>query len=76
MSLSVPGDLSVVGFDDLEIAAHLSPPLTTMRVPTEQVGRLTAEHLIAKLEGAPVASAIELEASLIVRNSVSAPRDG
>jgi len=76
MGLAVPGDLSVVGFDDLEIAAHLSPPLTTMRVPTEQVGRLTAEYLIASLEGAPVALAIELEVSLIVRSSVATPRAG
>jgi len=74
LGIEVPRDLSVVGFDDVEIAAHLSPPLTTMRVPMYRLGELTADHLIAKLRGAPVAHAVEVDAELIVRGTVGPPR--
>ncbi len=74
MGIKVPEDVSVVGFDDLDIAMHLSPPLTTMRVPTDRLGVLTAEYLISKLEGRPLPDFIELEAELVVRESVGPPR--
>src|SRR5690606_12312711 len=38
MKFAVPQDLSVVGFDDLDISSHLDPPLTTMRVPSREIG--------------------------------------
>jgi LacI family transcriptional regulator len=44
--LSVPQDLSVVGFDDFEIARRLWPSLTTIRTPTREIGRLAVERLI------------------------------
>lgn len=45
--LSVPGDLSVVGFDDIMFSAYVSPPLTTVRQPGREKGRLAAEMLLA-----------------------------
>ena len=44
--LDVPGDVSVVGFDDFQIASRLWPPLTSVRTPTREIGRLAAEQLI------------------------------
>lgn len=48
--LQVPKDISVVGFDDLGFAPFLNPPLTTVRAPTESVGRIATEKLFALLE--------------------------
>ena len=45
--LEVPRDLSVVGFDDFQIASRLWPPLTTVRTPTREIGRIAAEQLIS-----------------------------
>jgi DNA-binding LacI/PurR family transcriptional regulator len=48
--LRVPGDISVTGFDNIPLAATISPALTTMTRPTEEEGRLAGEFLIARLE--------------------------
>jgi len=47
----IPEDVSVAGFDDSRMAPFLSPPLTTVRAPTEEVGRSAAQHLFQLLEG-------------------------
>lgn len=73
LGLDVPKDISIVGCDDAEIAAHLSPALTTMRVPTAEIGRLTAEYLLGKVGGAPVSPPLELDVELIVRESAAPP---
>src|SRR5262249_4908685 len=46
----VPQDIAVVGFDDLRLSSFLTPPLTTVRAPTEAVGRIAAEQLFALLK--------------------------
>jgi LacI family transcriptional regulator len=45
--LQVPADLTVVGFDDFQIAQAVWPPLTTIHIPTREVGRIAAEKLIS-----------------------------
>jgi LacI family repressor for deo operon, udp, cdd, tsx, nupC, and nupG len=81
--ISCPGDLSLVGFDDLEIAAHTQPPLTTMRQPREALGRIAAGALIDVIEGqrrSRLPMNMVLSSELIVRDStavapsLSAPR--
>ena len=47
--LSVPGDLSVAGFDDIDIAEHLAPPLTTLRAHGEEIGRQAADAVFQRL---------------------------
>jgi LacI family transcriptional regulator len=55
--LSVPGDLSVIGFDDIELAAAIG--LTTVRQPLRESGRLGAHLLLAALDGEDASSASE-----------------
>ena len=70
----VPGDMSVVGFDDLFLAQYLDPPLTTMRQPMWRMGRTATEMLLDLLKGNMPVSNIRLPAELIVRRSTAPPR--
>lgn len=72
--LSIPRDLSIVGFGDLEFASMLAPPLTTLRLPFTEIGIRAAEYLLARILGTPVRSVTSLEAHLIVRGSTGRPR--
>lgn len=69
MGLAVPGDVSVVGFDDLEISRHLRPSLTTLHVPTQAMWVAAAERLIDAIEQRPVPAVTEVEVRLVVRDS-------
>jgi alanine racemase len=68
----VPIDLSVVGFDDVPVAAWTNPPLTTVRQPIVEKGRLAARILIERMNGKGVDSPSPLKTSLVVRSSTSA----
>jgi DNA-binding LacI/PurR family transcriptional regulator len=72
---SIPQDVSVVGYDDLPVAAYIDPPLTTVHQPMEEVGALAAGLLLDQLVGG--AGAVEeerlLPAELISRQSVAQP---
>jgi hypothetical protein len=52
--LRVPEDVPVVGFDDKRGASYTTPPLTTVRQPTEEMGRAAAEGVLRLLRGAPL----------------------
>lgn len=71
--LDVPGDISVVGFDDIPEAAHFYPPLTTVRQNFAEIGRRAISLLLAELQGDPVDHA-QIEPELVVRRSSAAPR--
>lgn len=68
--LSVPGDISVVGFDDISIAQMTSPPLTTVRVNRKLMGKLAVERLIALQSEPKRIYHVSLPGTLIVRESV------
>lgn len=72
--LVVPDDLSVVGIDNLEMAAHLSPALTTVHVPTGRIGEVAARAVLARLAGGPGIGQVELPIELVVRHSSARPR--
>ena len=76
LGLAVPGDLSIVGFDDLELAAQVQPALTTVRVPAEDLWRCAAERLLAALQGDELPRATEIELALVVRESSGPPTGG
>lgn len=73
----VPGDLSIVGFDDTKIAPYLQPALTTIRQPIAEIGRQAVDLLLAMIRGKaapepPIHRVIE--PALVVRDSCSPPR--
>ncbi|ODV11559.1 MAG: LacI family transcriptional regulator [Rubrivivax sp. SCN 70-15] len=69
IGLRVPQDVSIVGFDDLELARHIHPALTTLHVPTERMWRAVADRLVAAIERRSVPPPIEVEVELVVRES-------
>lgn len=73
LGLVIPRDLSIVGFDDTDMSAHLDPPLTTVRVPSRQMGEEIAKYVISYLEDGRADCPPPLEAELIIRNSTQAP---
>ncbi|MEJ2853880.1 MULTISPECIES: LacI family DNA-binding transcriptional regulator [Saccharothrix] len=72
--LSVPNDLSVVGFDDLPVAVWSSPALTTVRQPLTEMGRHAGRMLADLIAGRPVETErVELATELVVRSSTKEP---
>ena len=68
--LRVPEDLSITGFDDIDLAQATSPMLTTVRQPLAEMGRMAVSLLIRLLDGHQVdALHVELATDLIVRGS-------
>jgi DNA-binding LacI/PurR family transcriptional regulator len=74
--LRVPKDLSVVGFDDMDFARVLEPPLTTVALDAEQLGASSFELLEARMAGKRVRRRVVLPAELLVRGSTGPPRSG
>jgi LacI family transcriptional regulator len=74
-NLLVPRDLSVVGYDDQDIARYTHPPLTTVLLPNYEMGRWAADSLIAQCRANLTSRAIiKMECPLVPRDSVAPPR--
>jgi LacI family transcriptional regulator len=75
LNLSVPEDLSVAGFDDLEGSAESVPPLTTAAQPMKQLGQVAAGYLLSRLEAQDGLPALrqKLSAQLVIRASTAPP---
>jgi DNA-binding LacI/PurR family transcriptional regulator len=71
---SVPGDISVVGFDDLPESGFFIPALTTIRQDFQVVGRRCIEMLLGLIRGNDIATPEPVAPELIVRESTAAPR--
>ena len=71
--ISVPEQMSIVGYDDVEIMSELPVPLTTIRVSAEEVARRAARFLIAEIDGRALDLPFECEAEIIVRASSGPP---
>jgi len=76
LALAVPGDLSIVGFDDIPAAALADPALTTVRQPLAAKGRTAAEFTLRLLNGDHGPSPIDLPTELVVRASTAPPKAG
>ncbi len=72
--LRCPADVSVIGFNDAPLVDHLDPPLTTLRIPAYELGRVAAERAMAMIDQPLFRPApLSLEPTLVVRGS-TAPR--
>jgi len=70
--LRVPEDVSVVGFDDIQIAQHNSPSLTTVRQPLQEMGETAARILLNRIDDREAyVSEVRIEPELVVRNSTA-----
>jgi len=72
--ISVPTQMSLIGFDDMPFGALLTPPLTAVRQPVEQLGRAGFQLLLQLLSGKTPPAVTRLPVELIRRQSVGAPR--
>jgi len=71
--IDVPGQMSVIGFDNLELCAHFPPGITTIEVPATEMGEGAARYLIGRLSGQSVSEHVELQADLILRSTTAPP---
>jgi len=74
--LKVPHDLSVIGFDDIELSTVVHPELTTVHVPHEDMGRIAGETLYALVHEGAGPTQIDLDTYIVERNSLAAPKSG
>jgi LacI family transcriptional regulator len=73
MGIQVPQELSICGIDNNELSREVTPALTTVDLPTLELGVVTANQIIKALEGAPIEQAHVLPFTLLVRQSTCPP---
>ena len=75
--LTIPKDIAIVGFDDIPMATHTSPPLTTVRQPMRMQGQLAAEMMLKRVTGEGIENRTErlLTCELIIRGSTVSTED-
>ena len=71
--MRVPDDVSITGFDDIELAEVADPGLTTVHVPHRRMGEAAARMLLAIRDGTTDGKGIELETHVVMRGSLAAP---
>jgi LacI family transcriptional regulator len=76
MGISVPQQLSITGFDDVELSSQVDPALTTINIPAAEIGRGAADYLINAIAGMPIPKSVQLPYRLIIRGSTAPPRTG
>lgn len=74
--LRVPDDISVVGFDDIPLAAYFDPPLTSIRLPAHDLGRAVGTALLDHITGRSVETRTMLPTELVIRSSTAPPPTG
>jgi LacI family transcriptional regulator len=72
--IKIPEKMSVIGFDDVAYSSQMSPPLTTIRQPLDEIGRMATSMLLRMVAGETFqVTHIELSTSLVIRDSCSPP---
>ena len=72
--IRIPDKISIAGFDDLDMSSQIKPALTTIHVPSAEMGENAAEYLVAKIRQEPLEPPAEIETSLMVRETTAKPR--
>jgi LacI family transcriptional regulator len=71
---AVPGDISLIAFNDHPLAAHLSPPLTTIRMPNHRMGTEAVRMLLDAVDGKPVHDLmVDDKPEIVIRSSTASP---
>ncbi len=73
LGLQIPQDIAVASFNDISGAQFMSPPLSTVRLPAEEIGETAVELLLERAGGRELAKRITLATRLIWRSSTRAP---
>lgn len=71
LGYDVPKDVSITGFDDIELASHLSSPLTTVHVPHREMGQTAARELIKLVDGSTQTVHRQLNVKIVMRDSLA-----
>lgn len=71
--MAVPDDVSVVGFDDIDLALVIEPAITTVRVPHRRMGRAAAELLLRMISSVGLNDSVEFDTEIVVRSSLAPP---
>jgi LacI family transcriptional regulator len=66
---SIPGDVAVASFNDISVAQFMNPPLTTIRLPAEEIGETAVELLLERVAGRELAKRINLSSQIVWRQS-------
>ena len=74
LGISIPSDVSVTGFDDIELAQFVSPELTTVHVPHREMGKQAAQTLIKMVNKEAFEKNKELDVYLKIRESLGKPK--
>lgn len=74
LSISVPGELSIVGYDDIPLARHVSPRLTTISQDARRIAAVALERVLSMVGGESEGQTILVEPALRIRDSAAAPR--
>lgn len=75
LSVRVPQEISITGFDDIEMAAHCYPGMTTVHVPAYEVGWRAATVLLDAIKKQPASEHVRIDLQLIVRGTTAPPAD-
>ncbi|MDC0659341.1 LacI family DNA-binding transcriptional regulator [Leisingera sp. SS27] len=73
LNISVPEQVSVTGFDDIELAGIVHPALTTVHVPHREMGRKAARELVAMVEGRSLGKSVCINTHVVTRHSLAPP---
>jgi len=73
-SLKIPDDVSIIGYDNLPITEHMQPALTTINVPSIEIGTLAARSVLGYLKEGREIESKKLEAKLLIRGTANSPK--
>lgn len=74
MGLRIPEDVAVASFNDISVAQFLNPPLTTVHLPSEQIGETAVDQMLELIQGRKLAKRTTLASRIIWRGSVRRPK--
>jgi LacI family transcriptional regulator len=72
--IRIPAEISITGFDDLDMSSQIKPALTTLHVPSAEMGKNAAEYLVTKIRREPFDPPAEMETQLMVRETTAKPQ--